>query len=261
MPKGSAFAGSVAATDGIVCVSAESNGWTAIETDYWKNNIPVSLQQQNAVASVKSVCIGTSGTVYAAGVHIEGSGDGFIYPVAAYWTDGKETLLADKKHESLAQAICTDGTDIYIAGYETWVPENANYIAGYIATCWKNGKAIYLSEKTKTNYATSVFVANGDVYIAGYERQPDTGHDIAKYWKNEQEIRLTDGSFYGRANAIFVHQNDVYVAGEINSETDIMKLATTETGVNRIAVYWKNGTMISLTNKNFDAAAASIFVK
>ncbi|NJO68360.1 MAG: hypothetical protein HC830_02970 [Bacteroidetes bacterium] len=99
------------------------------------------------------------------------------------------------------------------------------------------------------------------MYVSGYERQVETGKDAAKYWKNGKEVCLTDGTFYSRANAVFVLNNDVYVAGEINPETDVLKLATTETGMNKIAVYWKNGTMIRLTDKENDASAASIFVK
>ena len=257
----SAFANSVYVKNGLVCVSNESNGWKPVETHYWFNNTPVSLKQDNAIIAVKSVFIGDDKSVYATGTRIIGKGDGFIYPVAAYWKDGKEILLAEKNHESLGQSIFVSDKDVYVAGYETSVAANGNYVEGYVATYWKNGKAFHLSEKTKTNYATSVFVANGDVYVAGYERQIETGKDIAKYWKNGEEFRLTDGTFHGRANAIFVHQTDVYVAGEINPEPDIMKLATSETGINKIAVYWKNGKLVALTDKKFDASAAGIFVQ
>lgn len=242
-------------------VSNESIGWKTVPNEYWKNNSPVALKKTNAILTLKAVFVDDKNIVHEAGTHIEGKGDGFIYPVAAYWKNGEEILLADKKHESMGQAIFIEGTDVYIAGYEAYVKENSKYISGCIATYWKNGKAVHLSDNLKTTYATSICVANDDVYVAGYERQVDTGKDIAKYWKNGKEIRLTDGTFYGRANSIFIHNNDVYVAGEINPETDVLKLATTETGMNKIAVYWRNGTLIQLTDKKNDASAASIFVK
>lgn len=242
-------------------VSNESIGWKPLNNEYWKNNLPVALKKTNANISVKAIFVDDKNVVYAAGTHIEGKSNGFIYPVAACWKDGEEILLADKNHESLGQSVFVDGTDVYVAGYETYVKENTNYVSGYIATYWKNGKAVNLSDKTKTNYANSIFVANGGVYCAGYERQVDTGKDIAKYWKNGNEVPLTDGTFYARAHSIFIHNNDVYVAGEINPETDVLRMATSETGMNKIAVYWKNGTLITLTDKKNNASAASIFVK
>jgi hypothetical protein len=257
----SAFANSVSVKNNDIYISNESIGWKPVPNEYWKNNSPVSLKKTNAIITIKAVFVDAKNVVHAAGTHIEGEGDGFIYPVAAYWKNDEEILLADKKHESSGQAMFIEGSDVYIAGYETYVKENSKYVSGYIATYWKNGEAVHLSDKLKTNYATSIFVVNGDVYVAGYERQVETGKDVAKYWKNGKEIRLTDGTFYGRANAVYVHNNDVFVAGEINPETDVLKLATSETGMNRIAVYWKNGTLVRLTDKNNDASAASIFVK
>ena len=257
----SAYANCIISKNSDLYVSIQSKDWKYTDVDYWKNDIPVSLKQEQAIITVNSIFVDNNNIVYATGSHSVGTGDGYINVRAAYWKSGKETLLSSTVHSSEALAIFVDGTDIYVAGCESSQSKKGSYLEGFVATYWKNGNAIYLTDKKRNNFATSIFVSNGDVYVAGYERKNETRNEVAKYWKNGTEIQLTDGLGYSRANSIFVKGNDVYVAGEINPETDIQKLAFSDTGANKIAVYWKNGKMIALTDKKNDASATSIFVK
>jgi hypothetical protein len=260
----SAFANCIIFKNSDVYVSVHNKDWKLTNVDYWKNDIPVSLKQEQAIINVNSIFVDKNNIVYAAGNHNIGTGDGFINSRAAYWKGGKEILLSDTEHNSDATSIFVNETDIYVAGCESSQSKTGGYLEGYVATYWKNGKAIYMTDKNRYNFATSIYVSNGDVYVAGYGSDKETNNETAKYWKNGNEIQLTDGKGYSRANSIFVNGNDVYVAGEINPETadpDILKLAFSETGANKIAVYWKNGKLIALTDKKNDASATSIFVK
>ena len=260
----SAFANCIIFKNSDVYVSVNKKDWKLTNVDYWKNDIPVSLKQEQAIINVNSIFVDKNNIVYAAGNHNIGTGDGFINTRAAYWKGEKEILLSDAEHNSEATSIFVNETDIYIAGCESSQSKTGGYLEGYVATYWKNGKAIYLTDKKRYNFATSIYVSNGDVYVAGYGSDKETNNETAKYWKNGNEIQLTDGIGYSRANSIFVNGNDVYVAGEINPETadpDILKMAFSDTGANKIAVYWKNGKLIALTDKKNDASATSIFVK
>ncbi len=257
----SAYANCIILKNSDVYVSIQNKEWKLTDVDYWKNDIPVSLKQEQDIINVNSIFVDKNNIVYAAGNHNIGTGDGFINTRAAYWKGRKEIVLSDTGHNSDATSIFVNETDIYIAGCESSQSKTGGYLEGFVATYWKNGNAIHLTDKKSYNFVTSIFVSNGDVYVAGYERKKEAGTEVAKYWKNGTEIQLTDGLGYSRANSIFVNGNDVYVAGEINPETDIQKLAFSDTGANKIAVYWKNGKMIALTDKKNDASASSIFVK
>jgi hypothetical protein len=89
--------------------------------------------------------------------------------------------LSDSR--SSAHSIFVSGSDIYLAGYEE-VGEN------WIATYWKNGQAVRLSNRE--SMAESILVVGSDVYVAGME---DVGKSNfrATYWKNGQAVRLGRG--------------------------------------------------------------------
>jgi hypothetical protein len=108
---------------------------------------------------------------------------------------------------------------VFVAGYES---NGTNNVAKY----WIDGQEIKLSDGTNNANATSIFVSNNDVYLAG----SDNG---AVYWKNNREIRLSGGN----ATSIFVSGNDVYVAGSNGSDSPN-------------AVYWKNGIEVDLEKNN-----------
>ena len=95
-----------------------------------------------------------------------------------------------------------------------------------------------------------MFVANNDIYIAGYTWAFTDVNGYVKqdalYWKNGEAIYITDNNTpnFASANSIYVSGNDVYVSGNTN------------TG----ATYWKNGNEVKLTNGARTSVANAIFV-
>ena len=131
-------------------------------------------------------------------------------------------------------------TDVYVAGYEI---EGAYSVAKY----WKNGTPVSLTNGANDAYANSIFIYNGDVYVAGVE---EVNHEttVAKYWKNGVATSLTNGSTNAEATFIFVYNGDVYVAGFERE------------GLNNVAKYWKNGAPVSLGGRNTNSNAFLIYL-
>lgn len=128
----------------------------------------------------------------------------------------------------------TTGYDIYIAGYQV------NGVGQSVATYWKNGVRVELTDGSRDAWATDIFVSeNNDVYVLGEETDVDaTGQPTNNivYWENGQRtIVATDAT---DAFSIFVKNSDVYVLGRLGgpgfSQGD--------------AKYWKNGVASSFTN-------------
>lgn len=160
---------------------------------------------------------------------------------AAYWKNGEKTLLevSPSTKSSNARAIYVYEDDVHIVG------STRN------ETCyWKNGKITPLpqAENTPTRFR-SVFVSNGDVYIAG--ESSINRKRVATYWKNGTPVVLTnplEGDSY--ISDIFVSGNDVYAAGgayDYNLNTSS-------------AMYWKNGTPVILSDPTQWVESAGIFV-
>jgi hypothetical protein len=105
-------------------------------------------------------------------------------------------------------------------------------------------------------------VNGNDFYIGGTETAtPGDVNALAKYWKNGTPVVLTTGSNTAQAVAlsVFVSGNDVYAAGY---EYNYFPSGSTW---RYVAVYWKNGTEIPLSNgasnsSTVDAVATSIYV-
>ncbi len=101
----------------------------------------------------------------------------------------------------------TGPVNVYVAGFEYETNNNSTPIATY----WKDGEPVTLG--TDLSQAYGIFVANGDIYVAG--EAVDQVRDImyAVYWKNGQAVRLVDAAGWSEAKAVFVSGTDVYVAG------------------------------------------------
>ena len=168
--------------------------------------------------------------------------------------------------------------DIYVCGTEKKSDAGNN-----IATYWKNGVAVYLSDGTKNEGLIDIEVVGDDVYACGYERNATNTQSIPKYWKNEIPIILS--SLFGNANCIAVSENNVYIGGSagdkavfwINDAANKNILGATSYPTNTIndikivktasgtdiyyvglddskAVYWKNSTKTTLTDGYATAA-------
>lgn len=92
--------------------------------------------------------------------------------------------------------------------------------------------------------ALSVYVAEGDVYVAG-NYYKDDGTIAVGIWKNGTVTQLAEGEINPYLNAIYVSGSDVYVGGRANNR----------------AYLWKNGSPIWTEERvNVNTAIYSVVV-
>lgn len=249
---------------------------------YWKNGVAHRLTDGAVRTSVTGMVV-VDGDVYVSGYAWS---TGTTRTVAKYWRNGTEIALTDGITSALANGITISDGDVYVVGYE-------NIGNAVVATYWKNGTPVRLTDGTQTASASSITVVNGDVYVAGYERDRQHGLLMAKYWKNGIPTVITDlagnrgydlgvvvsgtdvygfaQTIYWKGNAYFdvevtggyphdasqavpqihsmaVSGDDIYLVGVIRSSSTN----------NSIAVCWKNGTSIHLTDGLSTAFAKGI---
>jgi len=197
-------------------------------------NIPYGITPQ-----VTSITV-SGGDVYITGMEISSkyeNGNWKYYAAAVLWKNGTAQYLSDASY-SAANSVCVSGDDVYVAGSELGR-----------AVLWKNGVAQYLND---SGTAKSVFIANGDVYVAGIVKVSDDKNEAA-LWKNGAVQYMTDTSRGATANSVYVSGNDVYIAG-------LVKISDDGIGKHE-AVLWKNNVMQNLTNSaSYFTTANSVFV-
>ncbi len=205
----------------------------------WKNGS--NIIESASTESVSSVYVSGSDVYYA------GSDNG----VPRYWKNGNPVTLETEADQAVPLSIFVSGSDVYVAGYEILLTEFDNQ--HNTAVYWKNGTRLLLSlPEESESVASSVFVSGNDVYVAGYYGSYTTR--IPLYWKNGTPVVLPvqSGRDYSRATSVFVSGNDIYVVGS-EAQFDAPNPAG-------IALYWKNGVRVPLTQAVTHAGATSIFV-
>jgi hypothetical protein len=163
--------------------------------------------------------------------------------IAKLWKNGVAVSLTDGSKNATGNSVYVVNNNVYIAGYENNGTVN-------VAKLWKNGVPTALTDGSKNAQGNSVFVSGSDVYVAGYEYDQSGTVTKAVLWKNGIANSLTDGSWNAMANSVFVNGNDVYVAGYFTKVTG-------NTGI-RVAVLWKNGVIIPLSD--IPSTATSIYI-
>jgi uncharacterized membrane protein len=139
--------------------------------------------------------------------------------------------------------MSVSGGDVYLAGWEVFGPI---FAATDLAVLWKNGEYRYLGGGGAGARAHSVFVAGGDVYVAG-EEYTESGAPRATLWVNGEARRLPGAPDADvRASAVHVADGDVYVVG--NPVDNIYH-----------AVLWKNGVPQRLETGGWYPDVASVF--
>ncbi len=156
-------------------------------------------------------------------------------------------FVSCKKH-TVAPPVAPNATaDIYLSGYDFY--PNGIYA---VATYWKNGVAVHLTDGSTWSEARSIVVSGNDVYVAGRYG------DSAVYWKNVVPTVLSGirPNQYD-ANSIAVSGSDVYVAG---TETGVFNQFPLPNYINSVALYWKNGVPVYLSSDTIGSASLSIAV-
>src|SRR4051794_36656177 len=99
----------------------------------------------------------------------------------------------------------------------------------FCVACNKNGNDMITPSQPSDT--TPIAGSKPDVYLAGELVLPAFRSPVGAYWKNDSLVQLTtDPDGYSVANTVTVSGNDLYIGGG---------------NLNR-AVYWKNGTLVTL---------------
>jgi hypothetical protein len=114
---------------------------------YWKNGSPLFLSTDSLQGSMANAVVVSGTDVYVAGWQNIGN-----YSRAMLWKNGIADTLTSGNTSSTGTSLFVSGSDVYVAGY-TWM------LGGhYIATYWKNGAPVSLSDGTQNAIAYSISV-------------------------------------------------------------------------------------------------------
>jgi hypothetical protein len=223
---------------------------------YWRNDTLVTLTNSN-IYSAATAITAAGRDVYVAGHAVIDGKD-----LAVYWKNG----VLNKLGYGEANAIELIGNDVYVAGFvATGDPGNSPVVACY----WKNGVVVTLpnpvaetSGGVPGSSANAIAAQNNDVFVTGSANVSyGGGNPVAIYWKNGKATALTSYSVnFGALNAtshgnsIVAKGTDVYIAGDITPPSGILSSPGDIGG----AVYWKNGTVVALSNGTSSVAGGII---
>lgn len=247
---------SIAVSGSNVYLAGRVNNGTVDVATYWNNGTAVALTDGTREAVATSIF--ASGTdIYVAGYEFSGtSGDPSNpgYGVAMYWKNGIPVALTDGTEPAEASSIFVSGTDVYVAGFEETDTQTGptTYAVNPVATYWKNGAPVALTNGEQASEASSIFVSGSDVYVAGYYctvSAPDCSRPL--YWKNGMIVPLTFSSSPAIVSSIFVSGSNVYTVGGEGA---------VGTGASLIADYWENGAETQLAESGNGVAANQIVV-
>jgi hypothetical protein len=121
------------------------------------------------------------------------------------------------------------------------------------AVVWKNGisqRLPYTTSNITSSNATSVFVYNGDVHVAGYKTEGPINTKLM-YWKNgaERSIGLDNDGSVSKGNSIYVENGIVFIAGRLR----------TSSGSGFKATYWRNGSRYILPDETVGTEGRGIY--
>jgi hypothetical protein len=217
----------------------------------WINGVPQTLSNNNSRANSLFI---SEANIYVAGMENN-------RPML--WLNGVIQNQTLANVESTVHDIHVSGRDVYmvgqIRGYE------GSHAAGLIlASLWLNGESQHLAGVGSLagvipSVASSVYVSNSDVYVAG--RAMDVRNRIywATLWVNGRRQTLSNNTkqfgviiVNSSASSVFVSGNDVYVVGVGEHLVGMQAV-----GTNR-ALLWVNDEPQTLSNSR--SSASSVFV-
>lgn len=197
---------------------------------YWKNGVIHPLTTDGSdegynsyVNSIKVV----NGNIYSGGQKYESYN--------TVWKNNEETILelAGWSNELMELAV--------------WKDEVIAVGGRYRAYLWSetDGVTYWSGEGVETS-GSSVFVSNSDIYMGGTQNIGNINR--ASIWKNQQAFTL-DYTIYHIVRDIFVDQEDFYTCATEYISSGQVK-----------SKYWKNETLIELTDGTYSSGAYSIAV-
>jgi len=224
-----------------------------IRAVYWKNGQQTALEGVG-ISHASGIAL-NGNDVYCAGDFFGPVGSGQVD--AVLWKNGNRSVLSNS--HGVARSVYVNGSMIYVVGdvwndfdsavvwrngLQTWygIPGSMNAIGVAANDTFFLGNFMGASYWTPTRYKLldknafcgSIAFNGTDVYIGG-ARRDSTGNSHAGYWKNDVFVALPNDYKSSVVNGIAVAGGDVYAAGYV---TD---------GTKYIPVYWKNGSMFSLS--------------
>jgi hypothetical protein len=169
-----------------------------------------------------------------------------VGPYGEFWKNGiaRDALTLYFYDPGELSSIAVSNNDVYFGGL---YPSMPSYL--------KNEEVIEFTNDYRPGGTTSIVVSGNDVYVGGFQQEQKF---VAKYWKNGNPVTLSDGTKDTYATSIAVSGTDVYAAGSDIAYVDFGLVPHIDSEGE--AKYWKNGTLVNLTNGSTGASASSIAV-
>ncbi|GGF11199.1 hypothetical protein [Flavobacterium limi] len=202
----------------------------------WIDGIPTILSNTAIVSAANAVAFYNNDR-YVAGTESLSNGN----TILKLWKNNTSESVTDGNHHVEVTDLIVSEGNVYIAGNESVGPLNSS-----IATIWKNGQVLRLSDQTSE--ANAVYVYNNDVYATGYKVIDDK--KIAIVWKNGVETVLNSeqNDLESTATDIYVDADNIYVVGYLRNSFKSR------------AILWKNNSPATLSDENDFSQAKALFV-
>jgi hypothetical protein len=239
----------------------------------------------------KTITDGVTETAFAEDMEVEGQ-DVYVLANREIIATGVDNMVVYKNGTPIytlpysdsfrPNCLAIQGGNVYLAG------TGNDGLNGNRLKLWKNGVFSNVTDGANDVRVFDMQVSGNDIYLAGKEYNNASSYWQAKYWKNGTGMVLSAGTgveTQGELHRILVKGTDVYGAGMINSKpvlwknatatplstdygtcyglavsgTDVYTAGAVQAGNTYQAVYWKNGTQVTLSNSTSAPDGASVF--
>ncbi|HVW16317.1 MAG TPA: hypothetical protein VHB54_20965 [Mucilaginibacter sp.] len=170
----------------------------------------------------------------------------------AYWKNSALSVVGAGYYDASVNDI-TVGTlgTVYMAGSKlVAIGSKPPYRLVNVATYWINGKPVRLvSDTTHDSSASKIAVYSNNIYVIGSTHNDSIPQPVL--WKNglAEPLTFSSPAVGGQATAIALSGNDIYIAGNAYTKDYY-----------GMAVYWKNGQQVALSEPNSTTTVNAIAV-
>ncbi len=188
-------------------LQAYDNNYNIVK--YWQNNFNVGVEVTHDTWGIANDIALRGNEVILAG--FDGCPNFGCTRTAKLWNTvaSNVVFLTDGLLDAEAACLSVSGSTIYAAGYEK------NLAGFYVAKCWiVNGidvNAITVTGGETDAMIKDIFIKDDEIFLAGYEVDPQTHIRNARYWRvyHNMVLPVTDQTYspawgYSQANGIFV---------------------------------------------------------